>query len=122
MRESLEAIDRFSPERAKERFFNSFSPECTWKLEQSGELLGFYTLEEKHDHVWVRHLYIHPKHQGLGLGGDIVEKIKDKSLETNLPVRLGALIGSRSNEFYQKHGFVMTHEGEWDNYYEFSVF
>lgn len=120
MRESLEAVGRFIPTRAKERFCSSFSPECTWKLERAGELLGFYTLEEKTDHLWVRHLYIHPEYQGRGLGGDIIERIKDKSLETNLPVRLGALIGSRSNHFYQSHGFVMIDEGEWDNYYEFS--
>ncbi|MFW2364897.1 MAG: GNAT family N-acetyltransferase [Desulforhopalus sp.] len=122
MQESLKAIGRFDPIRARERFFDSFSPGNTWKIERSGEILGFYTLEEKVDHFWVRHLYIHPKHQNLGLGGDIIERIKDKSLETNLPVRLGALIGSRSNDFYQAHGFVLTHEGEWDNYYEFSAF
>ncbi len=34
-----------------------------------------------------------------------------------MPVRVGALRGSASNRFYQRHGFVQTSEDEWDVYY-----
>jgi hypothetical protein len=33
------------------------------------------------------------------------------------PVRVGALKGSRSNEFYVRHGFAPESCGEWDNFY-----
>ena len=34
-----------------------------------------------------------------------------------MPVRVGALRGSSSNGFYQRHGFMRTAEDEWDIYY-----
>jgi hypothetical protein len=34
-----------------------------------------------------------------------------------MPIRLGALRGSDSNRFYQRHGFMPTDEAEWDIYY-----
>ncbi len=66
------------------------------------------------------HFYVHPDFQRSGLGGDVLERIKADSKERELPVRLGALRKSRSNDFYLKHGFVKTGEGEWDIYYQFS--
>jgi len=34
-----------------------------------------------------------------------------------MAVQVGALKESASNRFYQRHGFVLESEGEWDNYY-----
>lgn len=34
-----------------------------------------------------------------------------------LPVRVTALRGSRSNHFYQRHGFELLQESEWDLVY-----
>ncbi len=35
-----------------------------------------------------------------------------------LPVRVGALRGSRSNRFHERHGFVRVASAEWDHFYE----
>lgn len=42
--------------------------------------------------------------------------IADADLQL-MPIRLGALRGSESNRFYQRHGFEQTDEAEWDIYY-----
>lgn len=34
-----------------------------------------------------------------------------------LPIRVGALKDSASNRFYQRHGFQLAEQAEWDNYY-----
>ena len=120
MKESLENVGRFNPEVARSRFLNSFCKNDTKKILVKGVLVGFYVTHNKGDHIHLDHLYFSPEYQGFGLGANVLNLIKGQAREAGLPIRLGALRGSRSNEFYKKHGFVFTHEEEWDIYYEFT--
>lgn len=119
MKESLEALGRFDPVRARTRFVDGFDREATRKVDVAGRLAGFYVVRDKGDHLYLDHLYIHPDCQGKGLGSSILADIIAAARERQLALRLGALRGSRSNAFYQSHGFVQTHEDEWDIYYEY---
>ncbi len=120
MKESLENIGRFDPETARNRFLGSFIEDDTKKVLIDGDLVGFYVVHKKTDHIHLDHLYFFPEHQGQGLGAKVLTLIKEQALKEGLPIRLGALRGSRSNDFYKKHGFIYTHEEEWDLYYEFT--
>ena len=120
MKDSLQAIGRYDPLRARARFLTRFEPANTICIYSGDRLVGFYVLNLKVDHLYLNHLYIHPKHQGDGAGAHVIKIIKDVALSAGLPVRLGALKQSESNNFYLKHGFVLTHHEEWDNYYEFT--
>ncbi len=40
-----------------------------------------------------------------------------EAVRQNLPVRVGALKGSRSNAFYIAHGFRLVDSTDWDNHY-----
>ena len=119
MRESLTAIGRFDPERARERFLSSFEPKNTSKIVVGGKLAGFIVTEIQKDHIFLSHLYLHPEYQGSGIGGELLGKIKQQGQARQLPIRLGALRESRSNQFYERHDFRKIHEDEWDIYYEF---
>lgn len=116
MRESLEALGRFDPIRVRERFLASFTPADTVKILQNDQLVGFYVLRQRTDHLYLDHLYIEPSAQGKGIGGKVIDHIKQQAQQQ--PIRLGALKQSRSNQFYQQHGFQLTHDDEFDNYYE----
>ena len=116
MKPSLEAVGRFDPNRARERFISGFSSLSTWKILINNQTVGFYTYELKEDHIWLSHLYLHPERQNLGVGGRVLDQIKSMAAKHNCPVRLGALKQSRSNDFYIKHGFKRTHDEEWDIY------
>ena len=118
MKESLEAVGRFDPNRARERFLSGYNHEKTKKVLLEGELVGFYVLLDKTDHFYLDHLYIHPSFQCKQLGSQLMERIKAFAADAGLSIRLGALKESRSNDFYQSHGFVKTHEEAFDNYYE----
>ncbi len=118
MRQSLEALDRFDPQRARNRFLKEFVPEQTTKLMREQTMLGFYVLKEQPDHFWLDHLYVRPEAQGEGLGAKALSHIKEVAFAKGKPVRLGALKQSRANEFYKGHGFKQTHETKLDNYYE----
>ncbi|WP_085908653.1 GNAT family N-acetyltransferase [Kiloniella majae] len=117
MKESLENIGRFNPERARERFASNFAPEKTTLILKENEIIGFYVLFAKDDYLWLDHLYIDPTVQSSGVGAKAMMQIVDKSSEKKLPVKLCALKESRANNFYKKHGFKLTHSEEWDNYY-----
>ncbi|MEN4919545.1 GNAT family N-acetyltransferase [Achromobacter spanius] len=114
MRESLERLGRFDPERARARLRDTFRPDCTWHIEQDGLRVGFYAVRPDGEGLRLDHLYLHPAAQGRGLGGQVMRWILRYADSRGLPVTLGALRGSDSNRFYRRHGFVQTGEGEWD--------
>lgn len=118
MRESLEAIGRFNRARSVERFRYSFDLANTKKIYLESGFVGFYAMTQNEDYLYLDHLYIDPGHQSLGIGSAVMELLIGISVRKNLPIRLGALKGSRSNEFYGRFGFVVTSEDEWDVYYE----
>jgi GNAT superfamily N-acetyltransferase len=107
MKESLENIGRFDPDRARSRFLEKFLSEDTRKVLLNGELIGFYVLKNKGDHFYLDHLYFAPKFQSAGVGGSVLSSIKEQAKASNLPIRLGALKNSRSNNFYKKTGFAI---------------
>jgi GNAT superfamily N-acetyltransferase len=119
MRESLEQIGRFDPTRARERFLSGFSPAHTRHIELAGERVGFVVTKPLPDALLLDHLYLRPASQGLGLGGEVMRRVLAEAAALGLPaLRVGALRGSRSNAFYQRHGFRLVAESEFDNHYE----
>ncbi|MFJ3461775.1 GNAT family N-acetyltransferase [Achromobacter spanius] len=114
MRDSLERLGRFDPDRARERLRGTFRPECTWHIEADGKRVGFYCLRPEGDGLRLDHLYVHPSAQGRGVGGQVLRRILRDADRRRAQVTLSALRGSDSNRFYRRHGFVQTGEGEWD--------
>jgi GNAT superfamily N-acetyltransferase len=117
MRESLERIGRFDPVRARERFLVSFAPEQTRHVIVDGERVGFFVVKRSADGLVLDHLYIHPRHQRKGIGALVLAQVFAEADFSGQSVRVGALRGSRSNQFYVRHGFTQIEQGEFDNYY-----
>ncbi|MDH6151812.1 MULTISPECIES: GNAT family N-acetyltransferase [Paraburkholderia] len=117
MRESLERVGRFDPQRARERFLASFDPARCRFIEVDGVRSGFILIRPQADYWLLDHLYILPAHQGKGIGAAVLRDVFANADAQRMPIRLGALRGSDSNRFYQRYGFVQTDEGEWDIYY-----
>ncbi len=118
MRPSLEALGRFDAQRVRRRFLDSFTPADTFKILYQQVIVGFFVLRDKGDHLYLDHLYIHPDYQNLRSGSMVIRHVANKANRLQLTVRLGTLRGSPANAFYQKHGFVQTHEDEFDIFYE----
>ncbi len=117
MRESLERIGRFDPERARERLRKSFHPDHTAFIVLDGQRIGFYTFRPSTNGFHLDHLYIHPNYQSQGVGSHVLLHLLSQSDARQTPVYLNALRDSASNRFYQRHGFVKTTEDEYDIYY-----
>lgn len=118
MRESLERIGRFDPQRARERFLAAFEPTLCRFIEADGARAGFVLVRPQEDYWLLDHLYVLPAYQGRGIGAHVLREIFSHADTLRLPVRVGALRGSDSNRFYRRHGFAQVGEGEWDIYYE----
>lgn len=118
MKDSLVALGRFDPVRARERFLSGFDPGCTCQIFQNTSLVGFWVLKPQEPFWLLDHLYVLPGHQGQGIGAQVLACVFAQADQAGKTLRLGALKGSRSNDFYLRHGFVKVDEGEWDIYYE----
>ena len=117
MRESLESIGRFDPARARERFLSTFEPKYTRHIDAGGERVGFVVVKTIEDALQLDHLYIHPQHQGRGIGRAVLKQIFAEADASAQAIRVGALRGSASNRFYRQHGFEQMSESEWDIFY-----
>lgn len=117
MHPSLEQLGRFDPQRARARFLDHFTPDCTWHLVVAGRRVGVVVVRHEAEHLLLDHLYVHPDHQGQGIGAAVLADVLAQAEAQGLPVKVTALRGSRSNDFYQRHGFVQVEESEWDLVY-----
>lgn len=117
MRESLQAVGRFDPARARARFLDSFEPADTQVVECAGQDVGLLVLRRQGPEWLLDHLYIDPEHQGRGLGTQVLQNVLALADQHQRPLRVGALKGSRSNAFYQSHGFSLVETSDWDLLY-----
>nr|WP_315233966.1 GNAT family N-acetyltransferase [uncultured Albidiferax sp.] len=120
MRESIERVGRYTPERSRERLRAAFAPEhMQHLLAPGGERMGYVTVVPEQSGVLrLQHLYLHPAWQGRGIGAAVLAQVQDRARREAAVLRLTALQGSDANRFYQRHGFVRTGEDGVDIYYE----
>jgi GNAT superfamily N-acetyltransferase len=117
MRESLERVGRFDPQRARQRFLSTFAPKHTRHIIVAGERAGFVVVRPDGEGLLLDHLYIDPRFQNRGIGAAVLQRVFAEADAARLPLRVGALRGSDSNRFYARHGFALVKEDGWDNYY-----
>ena len=93
MRESLEQVGRFDPQRARERLSRGFQPKFTRNILLDGELVGFVVVVPLEDSgEWLLdHLYIHPNAQKLGIGSWVMGQVLQEADRHGKAVRVTAL-------------------------------
>jgi GNAT superfamily N-acetyltransferase len=117
MRDSLERVGRFDPQRARERFLSNFVPEFTRHILVEGSRAGVVVVKPDDDGWVLDHLYVDPCYQRRGVGAAVLAEVFAEADAKGMPMRVTALRGSDSNRFYVRHGFKLVQEAEWDNYY-----
>jgi GNAT superfamily N-acetyltransferase len=125
LRESLERLGRFDPQRARERLAAGFAPQHMQHIEVDGQRVGFMTLRPDQDAVTptmkLDHLYVRPGAQGQGIGAWALECAKAQAVAAQCDIALSALKLSAANRFYLRHGFVAVGETEFDVDYRWAV-
>ena len=118
MRESLERLGRFDPQRARDRFLAGFDPALTRHVLADGERVGLVVVRPQGDGLLLDHLYLAPSAQGRGIGAAVMAAVLTDADARGLPVRLTALRESPAKRFYERHGFVLREQSDWDDHYE----
>lgn len=122
MRPSLEAVGRFDPKRARERFLSSFQVNNTWKVCIGNELAGFYSYRIEGSLLHLDHLYIRSEFQQRGIARKIVDDLKLIAIDKRCSIRLMALVQSPANLFYKHMGFILSEQLEYDNIYHWKPY
>ncbi|WP_174874074.1 GNAT family N-acetyltransferase [Vogesella oryzae] len=117
MRDSLLTVGRYDPIRSRERFARRFFVDSTRWILWQGRAVGFAAMQHQDDCCHLDHLYVVPEMQGQGVGSHAMLLLQQEAAMHSKAIVLCALRDSPSNRFYQKHGFVKTHEEEWDIWY-----
>jgi GNAT superfamily N-acetyltransferase len=117
MRESLERVGRFDEKRARSRLLVAFDPFATRSALRGEEKVGFFVLKAIEGGLLLDHLYVRPPSQKQGIGRAILAQCFAEADAAGSPIFVGALRESDANSFYERNGFVKTHETEWDVYY-----
>ena len=117
MRESLERLNRFDPQRSRDRLASGFDPLHMRHICHGKRRIGFITLKPEAGALNLQHLYVEPAFQGCGAGTWALNWAKNQGCD----VRLSALKQSAANRFYQRHGFVQVGEEEFDIHYLWSA-
>jgi ribosomal protein S18 acetylase RimI-like enzyme len=118
MRPSLEAVGRFDPDRARRRLLDHFDPRHMRWIEADGGRVGLLATRAVDGRLQLDHLYLVPQAQGRGIGSAVMRTILAEADRAGHAVHVVALKGSRSNDFYRRHGFrLVDAEAEWDHLY-----
>ncbi len=118
MREHLERVGRYTPERSRKMFRGHFDEPGTRLILHDGVRVGCVGFR-KHDHeIKIDSFYLERRLHGSGLGTSILKALLVEADATGLPVRLEVLNGSPADRFYLRHGFVKLREDEIEGFYE----
>jgi GNAT superfamily N-acetyltransferase len=81
-----------------------------WGLEAQGRLLGVMGIQPVRDVDLIRHAYVLPGHQRLGVGSKLIEHLRRTSSRRMLVGTWAA--ASWAIDFYRRHGFALVSEVE----------
>ena len=114
MRESLERVGRFNPERGRLRLRESFFPDSMHFIVVDGVRAGFFCFRKVECGFRLDHLYLIPQFQHRKLGSEVMKRCVDEAELHQAAITVCALQQSESNFFYRRHGFEVVEETEWD--------
>ena len=118
MREHLELVGRYKPDRAR-RIFRGHFDEPGLRLILTGEeVAGCVGFRIGAEEIKLDSFYLQQRHHNTGLGTTILKILLAEADALKLPIRLEVLTGSKADRFYLRHGFVKLREDDIEGEYE----
>ncbi|MDQ4212697.1 GNAT family N-acetyltransferase [Microbacterium capsulatum] len=109
LRQDLEPLVGWDPERSRERVIEHFSTAHTRMILIDGVVGGTVTLRPDDEVLWLEMFYLDAVHQGRGIGTAVLRVVLAEA-EGVRPLRLQVLVGSAARRLYERHGFVAEDE------------
>jgi GNAT superfamily N-acetyltransferase len=121
MREHLERVFRYKPERARRIFREHFDEPGLRLILVDGERAGCVGFRICEGEIKIDSFYLDRRHQNRGLGATILKVLLAEADAQDLPVRLEVLRGSPAGRFYERYGFVKLGEDDVEAKYQRAV-
>ncbi len=74
--------------------------------------VGFFSLEDRQNELWLHSLFLLPEHQRRGIGSVLVANALRSARELRKPVRLQVMTFSPTRGYYERHGFTTYKEAD----------
>jgi GNAT superfamily N-acetyltransferase len=118
MREHLERVFRYDPERARRTFRGHFEEPGLRVILVDEVTAGCVGFRVGAAEIKLDSFYLDRRHHDTGLGTAILKVLLAEADALGLPVRLEVLNGSKADRFYLRHGFVKLSEDAIEGTYE----
>jgi len=118
MREHLERVGRFTPERSRRVFRRHFDEPGLRLILVGRDVAGCVALRTDGDFLTIDSFYLAGRFQNRNLGAAILEALLAEADALGKPVRLEVLKLSPADRFYERHGFARIGESEHDVLFE----
>jgi ribosomal protein S18 acetylase RimI-like enzyme len=93
----------------QEDFSRRFREYTVSIIESAGRASGALLLESKPDSIYIHEVQVSPEHQGLGIGGAVVQWVIEQAASRGVAVTLSVLeVNPRARQLYERLGFQVT--------------
>ncbi|SET12474.1 GNAT family N-acetyltransferase [Paenibacillus sp. NFR01] len=116
LHDDLTRLGRFNEEKVRQRFRDAFDPVHTWIIKEDSSFIGCIAFKPILDGYLLEHFYIHPDHQGKGIGSQVLENLLKQDYVIGKRVTLNVLQGSQAQRLYERFGFKVDSEDLIDIY------
>lgn len=106
MREHLERVFRYDPERARRVFREHFAKPGLRLILVGNDIAGCVGFRVGEAEIKIDSFYLARHHHNRGLGTEILKVLLAEADAIGLPCELDVLLGSPADRFYERHGFV----------------
>ncbi len=118
MREHLERVFRYDPERARRVFREHFHEPGMRLILVSDALAGCVGFRVGAGEIKLDSFYLDRRFHNAGLGATILRVLLAEADALRLPIRLEVLNGSKADRLYLRHGFAKLSEDAIEGTYE----
>lgn len=97
----------------EEAFDEAWSWREQWLVVEQGQVLGYCSLSQDRQALFIRELHLLPEHRGRGVGGWVLGTLARWAGQRRLPLlRLMVFKSNPARQLYRRHGFVEMGEDE----------
>jgi len=97
----------------EEAFDQAWSWREQWLIVEGGAVLGFCSLSQDRQALFIRELHLLPEHRGHGVGSQVLEALATWAAQRRLPLlRLMVFKTNPARALYLRHGFAEMGEDE----------
>ncbi|RAS30769.1 MULTISPECIES: GNAT family N-acetyltransferase [unclassified Pseudomonas] len=84
-----------------------------WLVVEEGVVLGFCSLSQDRQALFIRELHLVPEQRGRGVGSQVLEMLAEWAAQRRLPLlRLMVFKSNPARQLYLRHGFVEMGEDD----------